>query len=120
MTTLATGGIHRGLAPALAATPYITMRSVPGGEDLMVVGAHRVWYRGLFDVIAVGTELQWSVLDQIAAAIDLLLHRGSGTPTNGVVHECVRELPISFDEEDEGVQYVYVGGSYRISVSATS
>lgn len=116
VTTLATGGVHVGVVPTEQEMPYVVMRSIPA-DDLMVVGAVRIWSPQLWDVIAVGEV--WETVDKIAAAVDVLLHKGSGAPSSGIVHECTRERAISFDEVDEGVTYVYVGGTYLIKASAT-
>jgi hypothetical protein len=118
VTTLATGGVYRGTAPAAAVAPYVVMRMPTAQDDLMVVGAVRIWSPQLWDIIAIGTSLQWQVVDKIAAAVDALLHKGSGVPSSGIVHECTRERPISFDEVDEGVTYVYVGATYLLKATA--
>lgn len=116
VTTLATGGVHVGIVPTTVDPPYVVARMPTGSDDLMVVGAVRIWSPQLWDVIAVSEV--WETADKIAAAVDLLLHKGSGAPSSGIVHECTRERQISFDEEDEGVQYVYVGGTYLIKAMA--
>lgn len=115
VTTLATGGVHVGTVPVEHAMPYVVMRNVTS-EDLMVVGAVRIWSAQLWDVIAVGDV--WETVDKIAAACDVLLHKGFGAPSSGIVHECTRERAISFDELDEGVNYIYVGGTYSIKATA--
>jgi hypothetical protein len=90
-------------------------------DDLMVVGSTRIWSPQLWDVIAVGTSpLQWEVTNKIAAAADAVLHGvTAGAPSNGVMHECTREREISFDEVDEGVTYIYIGGTYLIKATKT-
>lgn len=121
VTTLATGGIYRGKAIAGAATPYVVMRRVPGTGFVKVVGAIRIWSDELWDMVAVGTQLQWETVDQIAATMDGLLDRVGGiTTSNGVLWEITNERPINFDEEDEGVNYVYAGATYLVKAIATS
>jgi hypothetical protein len=89
-------------------------------DDLMVVGSTRIWSPQLWDVIAVGTNLQWETVNKIAAAADALLHGATaGAPSNGVMNECTREREISFDEVDEGVTYVYIGGVYLVKATKT-
>lgn len=119
VTTLATGGIYRGLAPADAVCPYVVMTMPTAQDDLMVVGTVRVWSPQLWDVIAIGTSLQWETVSKIAAAIDVLLHGVTAAAiSSGTMHECTRERPISFAEVDEGVQYVYEGATWLIKAIA--
>lgn len=118
VTAIMTGGIYRGIAPAEAVTPYITIRIVPR-DDLQIVNGIRVWSDLSCDVVGVGTALQWDALDRAAALFDPLLQAKSGTTASGRAFSCVRIHPIFFDEEDEGVTFVYVGGSYRITARAT-
>lgn len=120
VTTLATGGIHWETPPASADVPYVVISMPAAQDDLRVVGAIKIWSPEFWDVIAVGQNLQRDTVDKIAAAVDLLLDRGSGTPTNGTVFECTRERPITFTEINEGIQYVYIGGTYLVKVKATS
>ena len=120
ITDLATGGVHRFIAPPVDA-PYVVFRSATN-SDLMPMSSgaiKRAYNRGLWDVIAVGTELQTETVNTIARAVDDLIHRKQGTPTDGVVITCTRESEIFFHEVDEGVLYVYNGGSYRIAASAS-
>lgn len=118
VTTFATGGIFRGAARQDTTGIYGTIIPVPGGEDLMIVNGIRVWFRGHWDVVFVGTELQAETVDKAAKAADLLIHRGSGTNTDGRVVTCMRTKPIFFEEPDEGIRYVYSGGSYQIAARA--
>ena len=115
VTTLATGGVHVGTVPSDQTMPYVVARSITA-SDVTEVSAIRIWSAQLWDVIAVGEV--WETVDKIAAAVDVLLHKGSGAPSSGTVHECTRERPISFDEVDEGVNYIYVGGTYLIKATA--
>lgn len=118
VTSILTGGIYRGVPPPIAVVPYVTIRANPR-QDLQVVNGIRVWSEVVCDVVAVGKDLQWDALDRGAAAFDALLQATDGSTASGRVFSCVRIQPISFDEVDEGIQYVYVGGSYRITARAT-
>lgn len=119
VTTLATGGIYRGLAPPAAVCPYVVMTMPAAQDDLMVVGTVRIWSPQLWDIIAIGTSLQWQTVSKIAAAVDVLIHgQTSGVPSSGIMHECTRERTISFTEVDEGVTYIYEGATYLIKALA--
>lgn len=120
VTTLATGGVHRDKAPPNVSTPYVVFRLASPGADLRVVSFTRIWSPSMWDVIAVGTELQADVIDQISAAILSQLHGDTVVnTTSGVMHECSHEFPIFFDEVNDGVNFKYSGGQYLIKAKAT-
>lgn len=126
VTNLLTGGIHRGIPSADAVLfdsdgipkPYATIRT-PLSQDLQIVNGIRIWSAVICDVIAVGRDAQWDVVDQGYRVIDGLLQATDGSTASGRVFSCQRLKEVSYNEADEGVPYVYVGGSYRVTARAT-
>ena len=121
VTVIATGGVYRFQAPPEAEVPYVVFRPAANSDLIpMSSGAiKRAYNRALWDVIGVGTELQAETVNTLARTMDDLLLRRGGTTTDGIIITCTRETEIFFQEVDEGVSYVYNGGSYRIAGSAT-
>lgn len=124
VTDILTGGWHRGSAPPKkpdgmpVEPPYGTINLVPM-QDLQIVNGIRIWAEVLVDVVGIGTELQTDALDRALAIYDPLLHATDGSTTSGRVFSCQRIRPIFFEDVDEGIRYVYVGGSYRVTARAT-
>lgn len=112
----APGGVHEGEAPSGSAYPLVLFQWI-GGFDSAVLNAIRIWHSGVWIVKAIGVGPSLASLSDVAARIDLLLHRASGAPSGGVVHTATREAPHRSAYTDAGVRYVELGGRYRIQVS---
>lgn len=119
VTDILTGGWHRsGEVPPADSCPYGTIHLVPIG-DLQIVNGIRVWAAFDVDVVAVGNDyLQMDAIDRAAGIFDPLLQAKSGSTTSGRAFSCARIRPIFFEETDEGITFVYSGGSYRITARA--
>lgn len=108
---------YHGVAPAGVADPYVVFQMLSGGNDLMVVGAIRIWANPLYLIKAVRKGSSTGPLEPIADRIDALLHAKSGTVTNGVIWSVARERPHELPELTDGVQYSNLGGEYRFLAS---
>lgn len=113
LTSLVGNRIKSYLAPAGTAFPYI-LYNWQGGTDVMVVGSYRVFNTGLYQVKAVGQGDSMSNIWPVAHRIDEVLHRASGTVTGGIILACVREQPIAYVENSDGIRYNHLGGIYRV------
>lgn len=121
VTTIATGGIYREVAPqqAINNPPYIIVR-YQGGADVMGSFADRLFTNGLYQVAIFGpdTALLDTALFPGAKAIDTALHRTAGTAQGGIILACYREQPIILSEVVSGTDQLWtrVGGLYRLLV----
>lgn len=111
------------VAPKDAGSLYILM-TVVSAEDLMVVGAERVWSDVLMQVEAWGRTSDDGVVAQVAALIDAALHKTDGVMTgaaygSGLVLTTTREraltLPAGIDGDNV---WLRAGGEYRLKVQA--
>lgn len=120
---LATGGVHRGVAPEGQPMPYVVY-SYHGGAggsgagDVEAVGAIRVMVVAPYVVKAVGLNTDGN-LQGIADRIDALLHDTVGTVTGGRVLACARDDVVQYLETKNGVNYRHLGGIYVLSVQET-
>jgi hypothetical protein len=118
LTPLIGKRIYNGRAEQGAAFPYVVLQLLSPGNDLIVVGAARIWSDMLWLVKAVNKGTSTAALEPIADRIDALLHAKSGTVVGGVIHVAVRERPHELPERTDGVDYVNLGGEYRVKASA--
>jgi hypothetical protein len=109
--------IFNGVAPAGTSYPYVVMQLLSGGNDLMAVGAIRVWADMLWLIKVITRGTSTGGIEPIVNRIDALLHAKSGTVTNGVIHECVRERPFELPTVEDGVAFVQLGAEWRIKAS---
>lgn len=109
--------VYNGVAPAGTNPPYVIMQLLSGGTDLMAVGAIRIWSDALWLIKVVVKGTSSGPIEPIVNRIDALLHAASGTVTNGVIWECVRERPFELPTVEDGVSYLQLGGEYRIKAS---
>jgi hypothetical protein len=109
--------LYNGVIPAATALPAGVMQLLSGGNDLMGVGGVRIWADTLWLVKFIAKGASTGPLEPIAARADELLHAASGTVNNGVIWECVRERPFELPTVENGVNYVQLGGEYRIKAS---
>lgn len=108
---------YHGVAPAGTAFPYVVFQMLSPGNDLIALGAARIWANPLYLIKAVTKGSSTGPIEPIDNRIDALLHAKSGTVTNGVIWECVRERPHEQPELTDGVMYMNLGGEYRIKAS---
>lgn len=99
-------------------TPYpIVVFQLMSALDTSAVGANRIWTDMVYLVKAIGQTADPGALDPIAARIDALLHRASGSASDGTVWAIVREQVIRMPENVAGRFYRHSGGMYRIYAS---
>jgi hypothetical protein len=84
------------------------------GIDAAAVGALRIWTDMLYMVKVIAQGADYSVMDAALARIDALLHRASGTVTDGTVCTCTREQVIRLPDSVAGDPYRQAGAIYRI------
>jgi hypothetical protein len=109
---------YHGNAPAAAQHPFVVFQMLSPGNDLLALGARRIWADPLYLIKAVTKGDSSVQIEPIADRIDALLHAKSGQVTNGIIWECVRERPHEQPELTNGVRYMNLGGEYRIKASS--
>lgn len=111
---------YHAVAPAGAQYPFVVFQMLSGGNDLLGVGTTRIWSAPLFIIKAVCKGTSTGPVEPVANRIDQLLHAKSGTVTNGVIWECVRERPFDLPTVEDGVSYQQLGGEFRFRASQTA
>lgn len=110
--------VFHGYVPAGTQYPYVVFQMLSPGNDLMGLGATRIWANPLYLIKAVTKGNETSNIEPVVNRIDQLLHAKSGTVTNGVIWECVRERPFDLPEVlDGGTVFMNLGAEYRIKAS---
>lgn len=114
--------LYNGVAPPGAAFPFGVMQLLSGGNDLMALGGIRIWADMLWLIKVIARSKSEQIpksgsIEPIVDRIDALLHAKSGTVTNGVIWECVRERPFELPTVERGVGYVQMGAEWRIKAS---
>lgn len=102
-----------------APLPCVIYQMQSPGNDLVLLGAVRVWASPLYQVVGMMeyTPPHGSYggdLATIANRIDALLHGSSGSNVAGTVWTCVRERPFQMAEVTSGRDFRRLGGLYRI------
>lgn len=112
-------GVYEDAAPEGATSAddvWIEFELENPGDDVMEVGAQRIWTEFVFLVRALKRGRSTKALEAVADEIDNRLHRKAGTTSDG------RVLYSSRDREDqeswlrEGVEYRAAGGFYNLIV----
>jgi hypothetical protein len=89
------------------------------GAELLGGGAVPIWSDLLYLVKAIGLGGSLAPLRAPLDAVDALLHRASGTVAGGgTIVACVREAPVRYPEDRNGVRYLHYGATYRIYAQA--
>jgi hypothetical protein len=97
----------------LAAYPCVKFDFL-SGTDFNLVGAVRMWSDMLYIVRGIDETLTYGGnLKTIADRIDAVLHRASGTTSEGTVWACVRENPFRLSEPLDSGRFKHLGGTYR-------
>lgn len=110
-------GVYESVAPEGSAFPSIVFQ-ILAGHDVMVTNATRLFSELVVLVKAVTNVASFAAIAPIAARIDLLLHKGSGTTSDGQTWGSVREQPFRLAEVSNGIQYRSSGGLYRLYVTS--
>ncbi len=116
LNSLVTGGAHNKVAPPGTVAPFFVYTSA-SGDDLMSVGAIRVWNDGLYLVKACGPATMANTLYTLAATADSALHNTGGViAANGgvLMLSCTSEQTIDQDETVNGELWLNVVSTYRL------
>ncbi len=109
------GRIFPDAVPQNETFPAVTF-AFQSGTDEYGVGLSRYWTEMTYIVKATGRADAGTDLEALADRIEAAL---SGavvfTTANGEVFYCFRESPVSYTEDDGGVEYRHLGGLYRIA-----
>jgi hypothetical protein len=107
-------GVFMGIAPQPTTYPFVVMQEM-SGIDLMTVDSARIWTNFLYLVKVVGQTASYADLRTAVARMDVLLHRLSGTVSNGTIWACVRQQVFRMPEyAPGGQQFRHAGGIYRL------
>lgn len=114
----APGGVHADVAPAGVAddaskSPWVVWFLV-SATDAMSMGSIRTVAELVYEVRATGRDCGYADLKAAANQLDVLLHRASGSTSDGTVVDCRREELVRFSEQDGERVYRHLGGQYRI------
>jgi hypothetical protein len=110
-------------APSGAAYPLVRMEILGPGNDLMVVGAQRVWSSPLILVYVTTNAPSTGSIELLADRMDALLHRASGTlAATGAagaasIWTCIRERPFDLPDDSVSPAVSRLGGEYRVTVT---
>lgn len=100
-----------------AVFPCIVFNMQSPGKDTTTLNQTRMHSNILYQVKAVGKDCTMAQIDPIAKKIDSLLQKTRNlSDTQGEIYACYRESPISYEEYDSGIDFLYRGGLYRILV----
>lgn len=108
-------GVYADMAPESAAYPLVIF-ALLDGDDLITINGIRIWVTATYEVKVITDAESFSGIKAAVDRIDALLHRASGTVTDGTVYECVRTMPLRYVEQLAGRQYLHLGGLYRLRV----
>lgn len=111
--------VYNGVAPPGVQYPFGVLQLLSGGNDYLGLGGIRFWADMLWLIKFVTRGTSTGPLEPLADRADALLHAKSGTVTNGVIWECVRERPFELPTVENGVSFVQLGGEWRIKVKGT-
>lgn len=117
LTSLAPGGVFRGLATVGTATPYVVF-AYQGGADILSATGYRLGVNSLWIVKAVGPAASTLALQSAADRIEILLMHQSGAVTDARIAACIRQDGVFDDEVVNGALWTNVGGIYRIWAEA--
>ena len=110
-----TDGIYSALVPAGETYPLVLFGENRTDNDLMALGARRIWSTMHYVVRAIDeTKSYGGDLETIADRIDAVLHAASGTTTAGTVWACVRTMPFRMVEQRDGRIFRHLGGIYQV------
>lgn len=120
LATLASGGIHRSIAPNGTATPLIII-SFQAGTDVVTTTGVRLMVNALYQVKVVDQASNMSGIVAAANQLDIVLGGSQGIRNvavsgGGYVLSCVREGPLAYDDTRlvVGQMWTFLGGLYRI------
>jgi len=101
--------------PQDAVYPICTF-ALHSATDVAEVAEHRIWAQLLMLVTVIGQTTSTLDLKAAAIRIDALLHRTSGSVSDGQVISSVRREEFYAPDQYEGIQYRRIGGMYELLV----
>ena len=128
LMSLVPGGCYRGVAPKedVSGNPLVPPFAIfnfVSGSDKTSMNGYRCLVRALFQIKAtgLGDAAHATAVASAAARIDTLFGGPvRGTTTGGIIHSCIRENPIAYDEPIvAGTWWTHFGGIYEILIEAT-
>lgn len=113
LTSLAPGGVWRGVAPVDATGVVVVFSQSSALDSYTLADRAMTEHSYVVKAIAPGESAApaWDAADQI----DALLTDQTITLDSGSVLACRRDTIVSLTETDGGEQYQHVGGIYRIT-----
>jgi hypothetical protein len=113
LMTQLTGGVWNTQADEGTAYPLLVFQFM-SGIDFAAVGAERIWTNMLYLVKVIAEGAAFDAMNAAAARVDQLLHRASGSASDGTVWSCTREQIIRLPDSVAGSQFRQAGGIYRL------
>lgn len=112
--------IYGDIADQDAAYPYIVYQMQSPGNDVSVIGMHRIFATPLYLVRVIEATNGYSDNAIVVAnRIDALLHRASGAVSGGYNIATNRERPFRLTEIANGRQVRHLGGLYRLRIQSS-
>lgn len=113
LTSLAPGGVWRGVAPVDASGVVVVFSQSSALDSYTFADRAITEHSYTVKAIAPGESAApaWDAADRV----DALLTDGAVTLDSGAVLSCRRDTIISMTETDGGEQYQHAGGIYRIT-----
>ena len=107
--------VWEGVAPEGTPFPYVVF-TVAEPQDVATVPATRVMVRAGLQVKAIGKGPSYRPLVPLVQRIDAALQgaRNKATSQGGMVLSCERLSAIQYPEQDQGIEYRHLGGSYQV------
>lgn len=120
VTTLATGGVHNGVAPENTATPYLRFFSAEAPPDWRAFRTNRI-AKFRYLVQAIDEGLSKAAAKALLASADGVLHDATLTVAGGTFLSCGLERRIGdiVDRLPGGVVFQIVGAYYLVEVQHT-
>lgn len=117
LTSLAPGGVWRGLAPPESETPFVVM-SLQSASDSVTMNGFRMLVECTFLLKVVGPASETATIMNAADRLDALIGSPptSGTTSDGAVLASYRQSPVSIQELVNGELFENMGGLYRLQI----
>lgn len=116
LTAVVGDRIYPRRAPQNTAYPYVFFQ-LQSGLDTNAANAVRIWTDCLFSVFVVTKGSSSEPIEPALKRIDALLHKASPTTNDrGEIFDCVRENALELNPVVNGIEYLQIGGVYRIHV----
>lgn len=97
----------------------LIIHSDQANRDTITTESVRILTHSFILVKAMDRGDSYASLRPIVSRADVLLHRSSGTVTDGLIYHCRRESTIRYAETEGDNHYRHLGGLYHIWVGQT-